>query len=75
MCGRYAATLPPEMLVELFKLLNSIDFPPRYNITPTQPIAVVWEQSGRRTIQLVRWGFVPAARPRPGASPGAAHRR
>ncbi|MDC9822637.1 SOS response-associated peptidase [Devosia sp. ZB163] len=59
MCGRYAATLPPEMMVELFNLLNQIDFPPRYNITPTQPIAVVWEQSGRRTIQLVRWGFVP----------------
>lgn len=59
MCGRYATTLPPEMMVELFHLLNQIDFPPRYNITPTQPIAVVWEQSGRRTIQLVRWGFVP----------------
>lgn len=59
MCGRYAATLPPEMMVELFGLLNSIDFPPRYNITPTQPIAVIWEQAGRRTIQLVRWGFVP----------------
>jgi putative SOS response-associated peptidase YedK len=59
MCGRYAATLPPEMLVELFNLLNKIDFPPRYNITPTQPIAVIWEQGGKRTIQLVRWGFVP----------------
>lgn len=59
MCGRYATTLPPEMMVELLNLLNKIDFPPRYNITPTQPIAVVWEQSGRRTIQLVRWGFVP----------------
>lgn len=59
MCGRYAATLPPEMMVELFNLLNQIDFPPRYNITPTQPIAAIWEQAGRRTIQLVRWGFVP----------------
>ncbi|WP_421761677.1 SOS response-associated peptidase [Devosia sp.] len=59
MCGRYAATLPPEMMAELFGLLNAIDFPPRYNITPTQPIAVIWEQGGRRTIQLVRWGFVP----------------
>lgn len=59
MCGRYATTLPPEMLVELFNLLNRIDFPPRYNITPTQPIAAIWEQQGRRTIQLVRWGFVP----------------
>jgi len=59
MCGRYAATLPPEMMVELFNLLNQVDFPPRYNITPTQPIAAIWEQQGRRTIQLVRWGFVP----------------
>lgn len=59
MCGRYAATLPPEMMVELFKLLNRIDYPPRYNITPTQPIAVIWEQEARRTVQLVRWGFVP----------------
>lgn len=59
MCGRYAATLPPEMMVELFRLLNRIDYPPRYNITPTQPIAVIWEQEARRTVQLVRWGFVP----------------
>jgi putative SOS response-associated peptidase YedK len=59
MCGRYASTLPPEMMAELFNLLNQIDTPPRYNITPTQPIPVVWEQMGRRTIQLVRWGFIP----------------
>src|SRR5690606_24974510 len=59
MCGRYAATLPPEMMVELFKLLNRIDYPPRYNIAPTQPIPVIWEQEARRTVQLVRWGFVP----------------
>ncbi|WP_417308119.1 SOS response-associated peptidase [Devosia sp.] len=60
MCGRYAATLPPEQLAELFQLLNTIAFPPRYNIAPTQPIAVIWEQQARRTIQLVRWGFVPS---------------
>jgi len=60
MCGRYAATLPPEMLAELFQLLDALDMPPRYNITPTQPIAVVWEQAGHRTMQLVRWGFVPS---------------
>lgn len=59
MCGRYAATLPPEMMVELFRLLNRIDYPPRYNIAPTQPIPVIWEQEARRTVQLVRWGFVP----------------
>ena len=59
MCGRYAATLPPEMMVELFNLFNRMDYPPRYNIKPTEPIIAIWEQQGRRTAQLVRWGFVP----------------
>jgi putative SOS response-associated peptidase YedK len=60
MCGRYAATLPPDMLVELFKVLNRLDFPPRYNIAPTQPVVAVLEEHGRRVMKLVRWGFVPA---------------
>jgi len=59
MCGRYASTLPPEMMVELFKLLKSIDLVPRYNIAPTQPIAAVWEAHGRREGHFARWGLVP----------------
>ena len=59
MCGRYASTLPPEMMEELFKLLNQIEMVPRYNIAPTQPIAAVWEQHGRREAHFARWGLVP----------------
>ncbi|HEY0033300.1 MAG TPA: SOS response-associated peptidase [Devosia sp.] len=59
MCGRYASTLPPEMMQELFKLLNQIDLVPRYNIAPTQPVAAIWEQHGRREAHLARWGLVP----------------
>ena len=59
MCGRYAATLPPEMMLDLFRVLNAIDFPPRYNIAPTQPIVVVIEEHGRRSARLARWGLVP----------------
>ena len=59
MCGRYAAVLPADAMAELYGLLNSIDMPPRYNIQPTQPIPVIWQEQGRRTVQLVRWGFVP----------------
>lgn len=59
MCGRYASTLPPEMMAELFKLLNSIELVPRYNIAPTQPIAAVWEAHGRREVHFARWGLVP----------------
>ena len=59
MCGRYASTLPPEMMEELFKLLNSIDLVPRYNIAPTQPVAAIWEAHGRREAHFARWGLVP----------------
>lgn len=59
MCGRYAATLPPEQMVELFKLLNSIEMVPRYNIAPTQPVAAIWEETGRREAHFARWGLVP----------------
>lgn len=59
MCGRYAFLLPPEAMVALFKVLNEIDYPPRYNITPTQPIVAIIERQGRRTAELFRWGFVP----------------
>lgn len=59
MCGRYASTLPPEMMEELFKLLNSVETVPRYNIAPTQPIVAIWEAEARREAHLARWGFVP----------------
>jgi putative SOS response-associated peptidase YedK len=59
MCGRYAATLPPEMMAELFKTLNTLDLVPRYNIAPTQPVAAIWEESGDRKANFARWGLVP----------------
>ena len=59
MCGRYAFLLPPEAMAALFKVVNDVDYPPRYNITPTQPIIIVLERQGKRTAELFRWGFVP----------------
>lgn len=54
MCGRYASTLPPEMMAQLFGLFNSIDLVPRYNIAPTQPVAAIWEAHGRREAHFAR---------------------
>ena len=60
MCGRYAFLLPPEAMAQLFRVLNEVvDYPPRYNIAPTQPVITVLEREGRRTAELFRWGFVP----------------
>ena len=62
MCGRYAATLPPEMMVELFNLLNSVDIEPRYNIAPTDPIVAIRHSrsQGGRVAGVYRWGLIPS---------------
>ena len=59
MCGRFVLTATPEELQALFGYLDGEDFPPRYNIAPTQPIAVVRMLHGARRFALVRWGLVP----------------
>ena len=60
MCGRFALTDAPEEVAALFGYLDAEPFPPRYNIAPTQPIAIVREEHHARRFALVRWGLVPA---------------
>lgn len=60
MCGRYALTATPEELQALMEYLEDEDFPPRYNIAPTQPVAIVRFEHGARHFALVRWGLVPS---------------
>jgi putative SOS response-associated peptidase YedK len=60
MCGRYAVTSAPEAIRTLFGYAEQPDFPPRYNVAPTQPIAIVRMVDGRRQFALVRWGLLPS---------------
>jgi putative SOS response-associated peptidase YedK len=60
MCGRYMITTVPEAMRQLFGYLEQPDFPPRYNIAPTQPVPIVRLWEGRRQFALVRWGLVPS---------------
>ena len=59
MCGRFALSATPEEVRALFAYADTPNFPPRYNIAPTQPIATVREAFGARRFVLVRWGLVP----------------
>ena len=61
MCGRFTLTLPPDLIAEAFGL-DLEDLPileARYNIAPTQPIAVVrrLRPDGPRQLDLLRWGL------------------
>lgn len=60
MCGRFTITSPPEALRALFGYEEHPNFPPRYNIAPTQPIPIVRLMNAKRSFQLVRWGLVPS---------------
>jgi putative SOS response-associated peptidase YedK len=60
MCSRYSLTSPAEAVRAYFRHHNEAVFPPRYNIAPTQPVAIVRpDHAGRRELVLVRWGLIP----------------
>ena len=61
MCGRFAVTLPPDAMAQLFAALPSNDLPdvPNYNVCPTNHVHVVRDgEAGRRLVSM-RWGFLP----------------
>jgi len=59
MCGRYTLISPPEAVRLVFGYTDRPNFPPRYNIAPTQPIAIVRQEGDARRFVLVRWGLIP----------------
>jgi len=69
MCGRFALTARRQKVEEFFGVAIGEDFPPRFNIAPTQPVLAVRLPEAARhdtgnlppfDAMLVRWGFVPA---------------
>jgi putative SOS response-associated peptidase YedK len=60
MCGRYIISTPPQAMRELYRYMGQPNFPPRYNVAPTQPVPIVRMNGGNREFALVRWGLVPS---------------
>lgn len=61
MCSRYSLSAPPEAIAKLFAVEIKEPFPPRYNIAPTEPVAIVRNgMKGEREFALVRWGLIPS---------------
>jgi putative SOS response-associated peptidase YedK len=60
MCGRFVITSPPSAVRQVFGYADQPNFPPRYNIAPTQPIPVVIVENGARQFRLMRWGLLPS---------------
>jgi len=62
MCGRYTLKTPVERLSEKFQFPEIIPLKRRYNIAPSQPVAVVrlLPEERRRRLDLLDWGLIPA---------------
>lgn len=64
MCGRFSLTLPVEAMGRLFGFApdDALALTPRYNIAPSQGIAIVRrrDETNTRELAVVQWGFVPA---------------
>ncbi len=61
MCGRFALTATPDEIATAFGLQNVPPFPPRYNIAPSQPVAVIRQlQHQPREFRLMQWGLIPS---------------
>jgi putative SOS response-associated peptidase YedK len=60
-CGRFNQTASGEEVAEAFGLDAVEPLAPRYNIAPTQTIAVIGVQpkTGRRGLAWLTWGLIP----------------
>jgi putative SOS response-associated peptidase YedK len=63
MCGRYDNLIAREAYRSMFKAMRvpASNFPPRYNIAPTDqvPIVRVDPRDGARELVMARWGLIP----------------
>lgn len=63
MCGRYRLSRRKEILAEQFDTdFDDLDWEPRYNIAPTQTVAVIRQVAGNhaRKAAGMRWGLIPS---------------
>lgn len=60
MCGRFTLQIPPELFAEIFGLIEIPIFPARYNIAPSQNVAVIRQNGdGQNRLDFLRWGLIP----------------
>jgi putative SOS response-associated peptidase YedK len=60
MCGRFTLTIDPYHLQQAFPwAVIPNDLTPRYNIAPSQPVAVI-PNTGENALSMYKWGLIPS---------------
>jgi putative SOS response-associated peptidase YedK len=62
MCGRFTLARSPEDVARAFGLDKVPNFPPRYNIAPSQPVGVFvcGKNASKPEFRLMGWGLIPS---------------
>ena len=62
MCGRFSLSVPVKDLLAIFGMDLTEVLEPRFNIAPTQSVAVVRQSpvTGKREMAWMKWGLIPA---------------
>jgi putative SOS response-associated peptidase YedK len=65
MCGRFTLRCPSKLLADAFGLSHEPSLEARYNVAPTQPVAVIrvlrtHPATKERELVPMRWGLIPA---------------
>ncbi len=61
MCGRFTFASGFETAINEFRIDEvNIEFKPSFNIAPTQKVAVILNQQGKRSLVSFRWGLIPS---------------
>ena len=56
MCGRFTLQIPPELLAEIFGLIEIPTYTARFNIAPSQKVAVIRQNGdGQNRIAVAGW--------------------
>ena len=61
MCGRFTQRMTWRELHERMDLIGTpLNLRPRYNVAPSQDVAVVRAADDGRTLAMLRWGLIPS---------------
>lgn len=61
MCGRFTLRTPARDVARAFGVAPEPDWPPRYNVAPTQSVPAVRQLPGEpRQLVFLQWGLIPS---------------
>jgi putative SOS response-associated peptidase YedK len=61
MCGRYTLRTSVETLTERFEIDDTpSSIAASYNVAPTQEVATVLVEDGKRKLEMLHWGLIPS---------------